>query len=64
MTIAYIPGRGDAMWLDFTPQLGHEQAGRHLALVLSPTAYNSRVSLAPVCPITRLCCHLMVTYRV
>lgn len=55
VTIAYIPDRGDAIWLDFTPQLGHEQAGRHPALVLSPTAYNSRVSLAPVCPITRLC---------
>ena len=25
---ASVPGRGDVVWLDFTPQRGHEQAGR------------------------------------
>lgn len=50
--MAYIPERGDAIWLDFDPQAGHEQAGRRPALVLSPAAYNRKVGLAIVCPIT------------
>ena len=32
--------------------LGHEQAGRRPALVLSPRAYNARTGLAMVCPIS------------
>jgi len=35
-----------------TPQAGHEQAGRRPALVLSPAAYNRKVDLAILCPIT------------
>lgn len=50
--MTFIPDRGDAVWLDFTPQVGREQAGRRPALVLSPRAYNERVGLAIVCPIT------------
>ena len=49
---AGVPGRGDVIWLDFDPQLGHEQAGRRPALVLSPRAYNDKIGLAIVCPIT------------
>jgi mRNA interferase MazF len=49
----YVPGRGDAVWLRFDPQLGHEQAGRRPALVLSPVSYNERAGLAILCPITR-----------
>ena len=48
----FIPDRGDAIWLDFDPQAGHEQAGRRPALVLSPESYNGLVGLALVCPIT------------
>ena len=48
----YVPQRGDVVWLSFTPQTGHEQAGRRPALVLSPAAYNGRVGLALFCPIT------------
>jgi len=48
----YVPNRGDAVWLDFDPQAGHEQSGRRPAVVLSPRAYNARVGLAIVCPIT------------
>jgi len=48
----YVPDRGDAVWLAFTPHAGHEQAGRRPALVLSPRAYNERAGLALVCPIT------------
>ena len=49
---AYVPGRGDAVWLEFDPQSGHEQAGPRPAVILSPSAYNSKVGLAIVCPIT------------
>jgi mRNA interferase MazF len=49
---AYIPERGDVVWITLDPQAGHEQAGRRPALVLSPSAYNGRVGLALFCPIT------------
>src|SRR5437899_2611388 len=48
----YVPERGDAVWITLTPQAGHEQAGRRPAVVLSPAAYNDRVGLALLCPIT------------
>lgn len=50
--MAFIPERGDAIWLQFNPQAGHEQAGRRPALVLSPGAYNEKVGLIICCPIT------------
>jgi mRNA interferase MazF len=49
---AYVPRRGDAVWLNFDPQSGHEQAGHRPALVLSPEEYNRKTSLAVLCPIT------------
>jgi len=48
----YIPERGDIVWLDFNPQLGHEQRGRRPALTLSFKAYNEKIGLALFCPIT------------
>jgi mRNA interferase MazF len=48
----YVPRRGDIVWLDFTPQAGHEQAGHRPALVLSPQTYNDKTGLALCCPIT------------
>jgi mRNA interferase MazF len=48
----YIPERGDIVWLDFTPQAGHEQSGRRPAFVLSPAAYNRKTGLAIFCPVT------------
>ena len=48
----YVPDCGDLLWLDFSPQAGHEQAGRRPAVVLSPRAYNDKSHLAIVCPIT------------
>lgn len=50
--MSYIPDRGDIVWIMFNPQAGHEQAGRQPALVLSPAAYNGKVGLAILCPIT------------
>jgi mRNA interferase MazF len=38
--------------MDFDPQSGHEQAGRRPALVVSPSAYNEKIGLALLCPIT------------
>ncbi len=48
----YIPQRGDVVWITLNPQAGHEQAGRRPAVVLSPAAYNGKVGLAILCPIT------------
>lgn len=50
--MAYAPDQGDVVWITLNPQAGHEQAGRRPALVLSPAAYNRKVGLAVLCPIT------------
>jgi mRNA interferase MazF len=47
----YVPERGDAVWINFNPQAGHEQAGKRPALVVSPASYNGKVGLALLCPI-------------
>ncbi len=52
MARRYVPDRGDVVWLEFSPQSGHEQAGHRPGLVISPRSYNSKTSLALVCPIT------------
>jgi mRNA interferase MazF len=52
MSSAYVPERGDVVWLSLDSQVGHEQAGRRPALVLSPAAYNGRTGLAIIAPIT------------
>ena len=49
---ARVPHRGDLVWLRFSPQEGHEQAGHRPALVLSPAEYNEKSSVALFCPIT------------
>ncbi len=49
---AYVPERGDLIWLNFDPRTGHEQAGQRPALVLSPGKYNSKAGLLLACPIT------------
>ena len=48
----YVPERGDAIWINFNPQAGHEQSGRRPAIVLSPHSYNGKVGLCLLCPIT------------
>jgi mRNA interferase MazF len=50
--MAYVPERGDAVWISLNPQAGHGQAGRRPAVVLSPRSYNGKVGLALLCPIT------------
>jgi mRNA interferase MazF len=48
----FVPAAGDIVWLNFTPQAGHEQAGHRPALVVSPAAYNGKTGLMLCCPMT------------
>jgi mRNA interferase MazF len=49
---AYVPEAGDIAVIDFDPQVGHEQAKRRPALVLTDQRYNRASGLAIVCPLT------------
>ena len=48
----YAPQRGDVAWITSNPQAGREQTGRRPAVILTPYAYNAKVGLALLCPIT------------
>jgi mRNA interferase MazF len=48
----YVPEAGHIVWLNFTPQAGHKQAGHRPALVVSPSAYNDKTGLMICCPMT------------
>ena len=48
----YIPEKGDLVWINFTPQSGHEQSGKRPAIIISPKNYNQKTSLCIACPIT------------
>lgn len=48
----YVPQSGDLVWLDFTPQSGHEQRGKRPALVVSPKEYNQKSGLCLCVPLT------------
>ncbi len=48
----FVPKRGHIVWINLGLQSGHEQAGRRPALVVSPAAYNEKIGLALLCPIT------------
>jgi mRNA interferase MazF len=56
MARGFVPDSGDLVWLNFTPQAGHEQAGHRSpegpALVVSSEAYNDKTSLMVCCPLT------------
>jgi len=49
---AWVPERGDVIWLEFDPQAGREQAGRRPAVVLSPASYNAPTSRALCVPVS------------
>jgi mRNA interferase MazF len=40
--------RGDVVWADLNPTIGHEQAGMRPALVLSREAFNDRSRTVPI----------------
>ena len=48
----YVPEKGDLVWLEFSPQAGHEQKGRRPAICISQKKYNQKTGLALFCPIT------------
>ncbi len=48
----WVPDAGDIIWIEFDPQVGHEQAGHRPALVLSPAAYNGLTGLLLCVPLT------------
>ena len=50
--MAYVPDRGDLVWITFNPQAGHEPSGRRPAVVLTLKSYNGKVGLALLCPVT------------
>jgi mRNA interferase MazF len=52
VNLPWVPARGDIVWITMNSMPGHEQSGRRPALVLSPSAYNGKVGLAILCPIT------------
>jgi mRNA interferase MazF len=52
MVTAYVPEAGDIVFIDFDPQVGHEQAKRRPALVLTDQRYNRASGLVVVCPVT------------
>ena len=44
----YFPKRGDFIRFQASPSAGHETAGPHFALVLSPPAYQKKAGMAIV----------------
>lgn len=50
--MAYVPWRGDVVWIDLEPHKGPEQTGHRPSVVLSRSDYNRKTSLAVICPIT------------
>ncbi|HEY4517195.1 MAG TPA: type II toxin-antitoxin system PemK/MazF family toxin [Candidatus Paceibacterota bacterium] len=52
MVKAYVPERGDMVWLTFDPTLGHEQGGHRPALVITRRIFNARHGVAFVIPIS------------
>ncbi len=50
--MAYIAEQGDIVFLEFDPQVGHEQKGRRPAFIASNKTFNQFTKLAIVCPIT------------
>ena len=52
MARRFVPDAGDIVWLEFSPQVGHEQAGHRPALVVSPATYNGKTGTMLCCPMT------------
>jgi len=50
--VAYVPKRGDVVWLHFDPQKGKEIQKRRPALTISPKEYNKKTGLGLFMPVT------------
>lgn len=49
---AWVPDRGDIIWIDYSPQIGREMRDRHPMLVLSPKVFNDRTGIVIGLPMT------------
>ncbi|MGL5796035.1 MAG: type II toxin-antitoxin system PemK/MazF family toxin [Waterburya sp.] len=47
-----FPQRQEFIWLDFDPQIGHEQKGRRPGLVVSHTLFNQKMGFVYICPLS------------
>ena len=50
--VFYVPERGDVVLVSLSPSGRKGPADRCPAVILSPQAYNARVGLALLCPVT------------
>lgn len=50
--MAYVPARGDIVFLDFDPALGREMRGPHYGFVVSDQRFNA-LGVAMICPISQ-----------
>ncbi len=48
----YTPKQGDIVFVNFSPQKGHEQKGRRPALVVSSNVFSEKTGFVLVCPVT------------
>jgi mRNA interferase MazF len=49
---AWVPQRGDIIWIDFNPQKGREMRNMHPMLVLSPKNFNLKTGIVIGLPMT------------
>lgn len=49
---AWIPDRGEIIWIDYNPQSGREMRDMHPMLVLSPKKFNHRTGIVIGLPMT------------
>ncbi len=49
---AWVPDRGEIIWINFNPQSGREMRDRHPMLVLSPKKFNDRTGIVIGLPMT------------
>ncbi len=48
----YVPKQGDIIFMNFSPQVGHEQKGTRPAIVVSRNIFNEKTGFVLTCPIT------------
>jgi mRNA interferase MazF len=51
-TAAWVPDRGEVIWIDHTPQAGREMKNHHPFLVLSTAPFHASVGLVVGCAMT------------
>lgn len=52
MKASYIPRRGDIIWTNLDPRIGHEQSGNRPVLVISDDSMSQSTTMVIICPIT------------